>query len=172
MDAIKRLEQMLDAKDERISELERKLEAAEQQINYGVGWARHKEFTQADCPNPTLPVPRLELRWSRQDGETVCIYSLVYRHLLGDIVFVPLGRTKTSGALQDQLRPEGRIHLPFRDGSHFANEMRQLGLRGFVICGDAVKEALLCSHCGRLDDAHHGERFGEACRIEPTGVWR
>jgi len=57
------------------------------------------------------------------------------------------------------------IVTPFRDGCHFANEMRQLGLPGFVIAGDRVYEAKLCSRCGRLEETHRLTPFGDECTM-------
>lgn len=167
MNAIERLESMLDAKDAEIEALQRKLDVAERQIESDASWCRHREYEQDVAPSPELPVPRLEIRWSEHPVEgTEAVYSLVYRHLCGQVVFVPLGRTRTSGAINDRIGYGQPIPTPFRDGSHFANEMRQLGLRGFVIAGDRVHESKLCEQCGRLDEVHHGSaKIGKTCTM-------
>lgn len=139
MNAIERLEQLLDERDERIEKLERELEHAKQEIEFDASWCLHVEHEEGGEPNPDLPVPRLEIRWALESTETIATYSLVYRHLVGTVVTVPLGRTKTSGALNDVMSG-GNIRIPFRDGAHIANEMRQLGLPGFAIAGSHVRQ--------------------------------
>ena len=167
--AIERLEQLLDDKDEEIEALQMKLHEAERELEFDAGWCRHRVYEKpGDAPSPDLPVPRLEIRWSgATDGrnEIEAIYSLVYRHLLDQIVFVPLGKTGSTGALANRIRGH-IVETPFRDGCHFANEMRQLNLRGFVIAGDRVYEAKLCSKCGRLEEVHRRGGFGPACEME------
>ncbi len=166
--ALERLEKLLDDKDEQLLELQRKLDDTERALQGDTGWYRHVVYEDpAKAPNPELPVPRLEIRWSEPDDgkhESEAIYSLVYRHLVGHIVFVPLGKTGSSGAIVDLVRGQV-VKTPFRDGCHFANEMRQLKLPGFVIAGDRVCEAKLCSRCGRLEDVHRGESFGRECTL-------
>ena len=139
---IERLEEMLNQKDKELDDLRDKLAEAEDAANADHAWTKHRSF-KVD-PSPFLPVPRLELRWVEQgrddDGHTVrCEYSLVYRHLLGDVVFIPLGLTRSDGALAKRLRMDGLIDTPFRDGAHFQNEAKQLGLPAFVVLGDRFK---------------------------------
>jgi hypothetical protein len=141
MKAMERLEEMLNAKDAELEELRGKLQEAEQKLENDSNWYVHREFAAGTEPNPELPIPRLEVRWEPcDDGRygAAAVYSLVYRHLLGHVAFVPLGITRTTGALADRVRDGGVVDLPFRDGAHFANEMRQLSLRGFAIVGDVV----------------------------------
>lgn len=108
-------------------------------------WAQHRTLT-ADL-SPTLPVPRLEIRYESitdDSGYTArARYALVYRHLTARddedrIVFVPLGQTKISGAYAPEPRErggiwQGRSYGPFRDGDHIRHDMRQLKLPGFII---------------------------------------
>lgn len=167
--ALERLEEVLDVKDGEIHKLQRRLEKMQLDADVSrLAWCHHSEFDEGTEPNPELPVPRLEIRWSVREGETTAMYSLVYRHLLGRVVFVPLGMTRTSGALDQQVRPNGTITTPFRDGAHFANEMRQLKLPGFVICGDRVHETKMCSRCQRLDEVHHGGGIDDSCSLPVT----
>jgi hypothetical protein len=167
MKAIERLEALLDTKDQEIEELQRKLETAEREIEYQAGWCRHVEFEAGKEPNPELPVPRLEIRWTEDQGETVAVYSMVYRHMCEQIVFVPLGRTTSSGALAEVVRGDGTIRTPFRDGSHFANEIRQLRMPGYIIAGDSVHRVILCSVCQRPDEFHGGSGLHTSCTLLP-----
>jgi hypothetical protein len=165
--ALERLEQMLDDKDEQIVKLQNELYQAKKEIEFQAGWSRHTIYSIQAAPNPERPVPRLEIRWTESNGryESEATYSLVYRHLTDDIVFIPLGKTKTTGAMVDQVRGH-IVETPFRDGCHFANEMRQLKLPGFVIAGDRVYEAKLCSKCGLLEENHRGGPFGDGCLLK------
>lgn len=169
MNAMERLEELLDAKDEKISDLEGRLEDLERELNVISGWTRHVEYTDAGkVPNPELPVPRLEVRWqnSLDSGyEVEASYSLVYRHLLGHVVFVPLGVTRRNGSVGSLVNTDGSIDLPFRDGAHLRSDMAQLHLRGFGIYADTVHEYQPCSRCGSLDVAHNGRPFGALCEM-------
>lgn len=168
--AVERLETLLDAKDAEIFNLRMKLEKLEDQADSSRWkWLQHTEYEPGTEPNPDLPVPRLEIRWTSVKDETAAIYSLVYRHLCGQVVFAPLGMTRTSASLNLLVNRNGSISTPFRDGAHFTNEMCQLGLRGFVICGDSVHETKLCSKCQRSDEAHSNWRCGldSACTMPP-----
>lgn len=168
--AIERLEQLLDDKDSEIKRLQNKLDAVERELDREAGWCRHVVYEGlSKAPNPELPVPRLEIRWRAPENgrhESEAIYSLVYRHLVDHIVFVPLGKTTSSGALVDRVRGD-IVETPFREGCHFANEMWQLKLPGFVIAGDRVYEAKLCSRCGRLEETHRRVPFGDKCTLAP-----
>lgn len=157
MNALERLEDLLNEKDSELDTLRGKLEEVENRESIDrTAWTRHREY-KVD-PSPDLPVPRLELRWVEQerdrDGyEIACEYSLVYRHVLDKIVFVPLGMTRSTGSLASRDR-DGRLETPFRDGAHFANEAAQLRLPAFVIVGDKVQQYIPCAKCGRLEDWH------------------
>ncbi len=54
-------------------------------------------------------------------------------------MFVPLGHTKVGGDGRPQIRGDGSIRLPFRDGAHIYHDMKQLGLPGFAILEDKVE---------------------------------
>jgi hypothetical protein len=128
-------------------------------------WQKHREY-ETD-PYPELPTPRLEIRWVDQeadvDGYTVrAEYSLVYRHFLGQTVFVPLGITRSTGTAADRAKWE-EVDLPFRDGCHFANEANQLRLPAFAIAADKVTRFVPCARCGRLERWH---RNGIECVYE------
>ena len=130
MNAIERLEELLDEKDSEIDRLHDEIEALESDRTWK--WTLHSSIE--DDP---LPVPRLELRWSNiEDHEKICTYSLVYKHLLGESITVPLGQTKVSGRMLSFENIEA--WKPFRDGAHFYNEMEQLNLPGFVVIGDKI----------------------------------
>lgn len=142
--ALERLETMLAEREDEIETLKTKL--TERDLQDGWGWCIHRQ-PKVD-PNPDLPVPRLEIRFEPvltgcadpwQAGQ-IMTYSLVYRHLLGHLVFVPIGYTKRSGGRglkPDFSSAESALReMPFRDGAHIRNEMKQLNLPGFLICDD------------------------------------
>lgn len=153
--ALERLEELLDERDQELDELRCKVQELEDTSELDWRWARHIEHKE-DL-SPSLPVPRLEIRWSEmpkdENGYSIqAQYSLVYRHLLGQICFIPLGLTRSSGSLANRTR-EG-VETPFRDGAHLANEMKQLNLRAFAICGNQVEEILICKSCGYSNESH------------------
>jgi len=89
--------------------------------------------------NP-LPVPRLELRCEPVDDGTEWVYSLVYKHFLGHIVFVTFGITRVSGAPAVEPIDGGKLQLPMRDGVHIYHDMKELRLPGFAICGETIEQ--------------------------------
>jgi hypothetical protein len=100
-------------------------------------WAP-KELDQKDLETASLPVPRLEIRWERLgDNNARATYSLVYRHLLGHDMRVPLGFTDVDGAVDSRLQS---LDTPFLDGAHINSEMKSLRLRGFVSYGNLWRE--------------------------------
>jgi hypothetical protein len=104
-------------------------------------WCHHSE-----AASDPLPVPRLEIRYEQVGGSwrnRVAKYALVYRHLCGEFVTVPLGETKIAASRNEPPIEDGKVHLPFRDGAHIYHEMMTLGLPGFAICGDVVTD--LCA---------------------------
>jgi hypothetical protein len=141
MKATERLEELLDQKDARIEELETELQEANEKLEANWDWCRH---TKLEANPDNLPVPRLEIRWSKvtEDGyEQYWDYRLIYRHLLGHLIAVPLGGTKTSGGNCDSLKwPNGTLHLPFRDGAHISHDTGHLGIPAFAIAGEEIRK--------------------------------
>lgn len=144
MDTIKRLEELLDQKDARIEALESEIEKLENQLREAEsGWCLHTKLDRKQ----ELPVPRLEIvyrplgeregyEWSSYET----VYRMVYRHLVGDIMSVPLGRTEICGHGSGPPLRDGRLRLPFRDGAHICSDMAHLRLPGFAVCGDHVDD--------------------------------
>lgn len=130
MNAVERLEELLNAKDREIEELRDQLREIEDQREWR--WTMH---TDAKEDAHDLPVPRLQIEcepiyegsWSAQTWT----YSMVYRHFLGHLVFVPLGATKRTGGSMDA--PPSLDDLPFRDGAHIRHDAEALGLPAFSI---------------------------------------
>jgi hypothetical protein len=144
MTAMERLERLLDEKDRQIAELEERMQALTDESERTWDWARH-QLLEGDS---ALPVPRLEMR-CRNLGDWwnwEWLYGIVYRHLTGTVVFVPLGHTKVGGDGRPPIRGDGSIRLPFRDGEHIYHDMKQLGLPGFAILEDRVEP--LTRNCG------------------------
>lgn len=145
----------------RVEQLERELEDLREERDReqrckdhedAYGWTRPFQLTSGDYDkisderNYDLPVPRLEIRWIPKGegyaGTRIARYSLVYRHLLGQVIAVPLGQTRQSGGPWEEFeRVEdmppgmiiGRLSPPFRDGAHALNEAKQLNLSLFVL---------------------------------------
>jgi hypothetical protein len=131
--ALNRLTEKLEEAESKISKLEQEKENRE----YAERWRWRHIRTLSDEDNLDLPVPRLEIRYSRADDyNSEALYSLVYRHLLGQIELIPIGLTRVG----DSGKYARDLDEPFRDGAHIKNEMKQLGLRGFVVGNGKYKE--------------------------------
>jgi hypothetical protein len=167
-----RLQELLDKKDEELEALQEKVdthdnEETRERLREEWKWTHHTFLKQDDV---VLPVPRLEMRWVTQDDRgynRICWYYLVYKHLLDDIVKVPLGSTRVNGGSSEPFydgkhaaNPEPKIDVPFRDGAHIANEARQLRLPAFVIWEDKVQEI--------LPEEERGFTLGPVSKLEYT----
>ena len=140
----KRLEELLDRKDEEIWELQKKVEEFEEKEAFDQrqrdwGWIEHKVLEEDDV---LLPVPRLELRWSVSENgyNKWCEYALVYQHFLGEIIRVPLGMTKQSGNAPIRYDSGPNLDLPYRDGTHIRSDAKQLSLPAFVVYNGEAQE--------------------------------
>lgn len=127
---LEELATVIEKKNERIQELEEKLEKME----YKDAWAwRHlREMTEEE--NLNLPLPRLELRYRSHSKYTHIVdYGLVQRHLCGEIMFIPISSTKIDGKVV-------KLSTPYRDGAHMYHDMDAFDMRGFVVDGTDVRE--------------------------------
>lgn len=143
--AIERLEELLEAKDNEISELQDQVTKFKDLEEREFGWCRHESF-EKDVYK--LPLPRLEIiarqitdNWDNFEW----LYYLVYPHLLEHIIKVPLGRTTSQGGRglppiythQGGEILAGTVITPFREGAHLLSDMEKLKLRGFYIIEEA-----------------------------------
>jgi hypothetical protein len=143
MNAIERLTQVLDEKDEQIEELQARVAHLEATANKE--WTRHTERKVDEAPS--LPIPRLEITWRERTykgGGHECWYAeycLVYRHSVGTIVSVPLGGAASygRGAGQPPLW-QGTVDLPSRDGTYILDAAHQMNLPAFARYGDMVRD--------------------------------
>lgn len=143
MTVIERLEKLLNDKDIEIAKLRRAAEKyAKDQDDDAWLWSKHSESPETEG----LLLPRLEIRWtplgnsplaSGGEWNWLASYNLVYRHLLGHVIVVPISATRRGGGPGIPVR-DGQVETPFRDGAHIRNEMLQLGLPGYAICGDVI----------------------------------
>lgn len=137
MTTLERLEALLDEKDRQIAELEKSLRVLTDESERVWDWARHQLLKD----DSALPTPRLEIRcqnlgdWYNWEWR----YGIVYRHLTGTVLFVPLGHTSVGGGGRPPIGGDGHIRLPRRDGAHIYHDMKQLGLPGFAIIEDRIE---------------------------------
>lgn len=143
MSTTERLEELLTAKDAEIERLQTELSEALDRKEKDFEWAEHVDL--GEVYRPELPVPRLEMLWEKDDGESwrncTALYRLIYRHLLGHLVAVPLGRTQTQSGADHSPATEPwskNIRVPFRDGVHIATDSESLKLPAFVVCEDRI----------------------------------
>jgi hypothetical protein len=161
--ALERLEVLLDEKDERINELETKLQKRE----YGERWTWMKQSERPEREG--LPVPRLEIRWKKLDEwNWLAEYNLVYKHFLGHVITQPLSCTKTSGSApkHSHVQKNGEIELPFRDGAHIMHDARELNLPAFAISEDSEEH-----HPTSKIRTEETLRTKGACTLPPLGWW-
>lgn len=127
MTIIERLERDLNNADADREKLQDELDGLKEHATWG--WSRH---TQIEAADDKLPVPRLQIEAINASGNwyvTEWIYSMVYEHLLGHHVVVPLGHTRQTGG--SGIR--NTEHLPFRDGAHIRHEAKVFGWPAFSI---------------------------------------
>lgn len=117
----------------------------------------HAPFVRTADP---LPVPRLEVVWSRADEPPaedaqvggrdcwVAEYRLVLRHLLGHTTHVVLGTTHRDGR-------NGRVpdDLPFRDGCHAKHDAWHLHLPLYLVTSTGARH--VDGPGGDDDDTRH-----------------
>lgn len=133
MTAEERLAEFLDEREAEITQLRARIEHMEG----AEGWRVPSELAEPQV----LPVPRLEIVWTAGGcpGRWIASSFLVYRHLLGHAVALPLGRTISEGGRN--YRPDiGPISLPFRDGAHLIHDAEHLKLPAYVTCGERSQE--------------------------------
>jgi hypothetical protein len=138
------LQEVLKRLDERDDELERvkdKLRGFEQDDRWRREWVRNSWTIHQDVEELGLPVPRLQFRWLEAGARRwACYYELVYRHLLGDVIGVPLGYTTVTCRQTPELS-NGNLDMPFRDSAHAKSDAEQLGLEIYVVFGEQVRRA-------------------------------
>lgn len=136
MTAIERLEELLNERDNQVQELTERIEAFEEQRKDDQWrWARHEEVKDDD-----LPTPRLEIRCDVLDPyHQSWTYAMVYKHLLGHNIRVPLGHTEMNGSFT-RGNSDLTWYMPFRDGAHIKNDMKQLNLPAYVIIDGEVQQ--------------------------------
>jgi len=100
-------------------------------------WIKGTIITEEE--NLNLPVPRLEIRYFNinEDGNNLtAIYSLIYKHFLGDLVNVIMGQTNCRYPKPNPIAENGIIKTPFKDGVHIENDKKQLNLPAYAIYKD------------------------------------
>jgi len=93
MSALEKLSDIIDLKDEKISELEEEIEKLK-------WWANKNNYFRPSviCLDEALPAPRLEIKLIiHSDFEHEWQYALIYHHLSGKIMSIPMGQTFSRG---------------------------------------------------------------------------
>lgn len=166
-ESIEHLAELLVQKEKEIEELNKKMERLEDELN-GSKWAWCITRPVKD-DNESLPVPRLEiiarkLLWDDGSwtGDIQYDYRLAFRHLTGELLANPLGRTVSNSSNTEWPRLfRGKLALPFRDGAHIHHDTEHLGLPAFMRCDD------LSDMLGADDDYECQKRLGREHRREP-----
>lgn len=132
-----RLQELLDIKDEQLSQLSEENSILRRQLDFGVDWMLHQRLSPSD---DGLPVPRLEFRLvDNTDYHMESVILLVYRSSPGEVSGVPLGYSKTSGGgiRLEHFPREGKVSQALRGSlPRLAHDMYllidQLGLPAVV----------------------------------------
>lgn len=134
-----RLNDIIEERDNEIEKLEHKLQELEdEKTERQWEWRKLRTLTKEE--NLNLPVPRLEIRIEDSaDGyQEKCMYGLVYEHLLGHFIHVPLGCTTVGGGSNHKYA--SKLESPFRDGAHIVYDMYTLNLPGFIVGDGKYRE--------------------------------
>lgn len=162
---VERLNELLDQKDSELEEVREELEKFEaEKERREREWLAHRRVPAEDDA-PGLPVPRLQFRYVPSEGfgwqSYEVVYELVYRHFLGrkrigykddpDLLAIPLGTTRVNGGGKP-VDADGKVHLPFRDGTHIVSDAEHLRLPMFTVLegkAEAIKPRDLGIEQGR-----------------------
>jgi len=125
-----RLHDLLNEAESKIEKLEEKLDDR----NYHDDWHWRQIRQLSEEENLDLPIPRMEIRYRKDDYNAYADYGLVIRHMLKHIDFIPLSSTRVSKEYADSLS------LPHRDGAHIIHDKGNLDLPAYVIYKDKFKE--------------------------------
>ena len=145
-----RLNEELNAKEKEIKVIKRKLKEAEKNIDLERNkWMLISEFKETELQK-TLPVPRLEMRFTKQKhardwSKVQWKYGLVYKHYSdynnndAELLFIPFGVTECNGnsrMLHQHIR-NGKIYQPHRDQFNIISESILLSIPAYIICEEA-----------------------------------
>ena len=138
---VEELQRRLEELQRRLIEKEAELIELQMSVQAGKEFLERAHHRELETDLDPLPVPRLELRCEPVDDGTEWVYSLVYKHFLGHIVFVTVGITRVSGArIVEPVDGRTKLQLPMRDGVHIYHDMKELRLPGFAICGETIEQ--------------------------------
>ncbi len=168
-----RLNEIIEEKDERIAELERRVENMEYESDISrLRWQMHTSF-QNDEFYKQLPYPRLEMRFNRlskDDWYSIeWIYGLVYKHVTDiktdTLLFIPISRSESSGGNRtfENWLVSDKLQLPFRDGLHIYAESLTFNLPAYIVCKE--KEVW-----NKIDD--HGWYLKETLPQMKSAHWK
>ena len=125
-----RLHDQLREAEDKIATLEQEIEST--QLHDDWHWRQIRQLSKEE--NLDLPVPRMELRYRKDDYNSYADYGLVIKHMMGHIDFIPLSSSRVSKDYADKLT------LPIRDGAHIIFDKENLSLPGYVVFGDKSKD--------------------------------
>lgn len=95
-------------------------------------WRQIRQISEEE--NLSLPLPRLEIRYRKDDYNSYADYGLVTRHFAKHIDFTPFSSTRVSKDYADKLE------LPLRDGAHIIHDGKNLNLPAYVVFEGKSKE--------------------------------
>lgn len=130
---VDRYEGIVESLQEKIHDLEEKLEKAEWWAN-AKAWSHPRVEEESD-----LPVPRLQIKLTIvSEWKHYWFYTMVYRHTLGHLISIPMGETTTEGGHSHfvfETKEDAHRWIPFRDGTHIRRDSHQLKLPAYAVHG-------------------------------------
>ena len=134
------LNDLLFKKESKITKLKEKIRKLKYTLKTSLwAWKQDFEIPSNDF-RKDLPVPRLEMIIRTTPTGSEWIYGIVrnpHQGMLSEwkstnYLFTPLSCTTTSS--KQLIWPNGNLDKPFRDHSHFIEDMKGLNLKGFITC--------------------------------------
>jgi len=95
-------------------------------------WRHIRQLSEEE--NLGLPLPRLEIRYRKDNYNSYADYGLVTRHFAKHIDFTPMSSTRVSKDYADKLT------LPNRDGAHIIHDKESLKLPAYIVFEEKFKE--------------------------------
>lgn len=146
-----RLNSELSEKEKEIKKLNRKIKEIEKNVNLERNsWMLIEEFKETDLQK-TLPVPRLEMRFTKRKNsrdwtKSQWKYGLVYKHYENnhkddsELLFIPLSVTENNCSTTPEIHQHihnRKISQPHRDQFHILSESLMFNVPAYIICEEA-----------------------------------
>jgi len=135
---VSRYESMIEALEDKCSELKERNQELEWWANT-TAWCRPR--TDPKGAENNLPLPRLQMELVEDDGYCrVWFYTMVYKHLGGNVFFIPMGQVESTGGGRAKVNvadPDKFLTaMPYRMGQDIASDSDYFSMPAFAVSGD------------------------------------